>query len=675
MVSIGIENMKRILTKNPKSLIFAQYVDALRLESSTDKQKLDEALQVANKGVEINPGFSTGKLVRGRVLLEKGDLASAKIDFEAVTEQDPFCLTAHKLLIETVGKLSVPFDTEICVKILKSLDPAAIAAQPAAIKVPETPQIASSSAPPSTKAQIALAAALDDIVEEDEKQEIETETRLLKAVNSIIESVVPLSPPVLPDVAPIFNKDLPPVASAEPKPEPEPEPAPEPKSEPEASSSNLDDILKEQLADKPVDNLPDLTGTMDSLLSTAEVHEAPKEVPLDSALEAPLAESHGEINIDSILQEQLADKVETPDLTGDLDALLATAQPAEPAPAPTSEPEPVQHEAAAPNLDDILKEQLADKVETPDLTGDLDALLATAQPAEPAPEPEPVQHESVAPNLDDILKEQLADKVETPDLTGDLDALLATAQPAEPTPEPAPVQHESAAPNLDDILKEQLADKVETPDLTGDLDALLATAQPAEPAPEPAPVQHESTAPNLDDILKEQLADKVETPDLTGDLDALLATAQPAEPTLEPEPVQHESAAPNLDDILKEQLADKVETPDLTGDLDKLLATAQPAEPAAINEDEVELRPYVPKKSAPSIEDIFKEQLADKPVGDIPDLTDDMDMLLATETLAEHYMDQKLPKKAVAVYKELLSRDPNNDELKAKLDIAETQIV
>jgi len=686
MVGAGIENMKRILVKNPKSLIFAQYVDALRLTG--DKQNLDEALQAANKGLLANPDFLAGKLARGRILFEKGDLANAKFDFETVAKQDPFCLAAHKLLIETVEKLSSPFDTNIYANILKTLDPATIAAQPTAIEVAVAQPASTSNAPPPTKAQMALSAALDDIIEEEEKQEMETGTRLLKAVDSIIGSAAPALSS-LPDVEQIFDKEPPPAASAaptpeptpeptleptpepapeptpepalepmpepalepmpepalepmpepalEPMPEPAPEPTPEPASEPSPAPQepNLDDILKEQLADRPVDNLPDLTGTMDSLLSTAVVHEKIEEVPLDSALDAPLAGNHGEINIDSILQEQLADKVETPNLTSDIDALLST----------------------------------------------------TVQPtniAEDEVELKPYVPNNAAPNLDDILKEQLADKVETPDLTGDLDALLSsTVQPSEPEPEPVKTDsHPSPSePNLDDILKEQLANKMETPDLTGDLDALLSTtAQPSEPEPElvktdshPFPPE-----PNLDDILKEQLADKVETPDLTGDLDALLSsTVQPSEP--EPELVKTDShpspPEPNLDDILKEQLADKVETPDLTGDLDALLTSASSSANKEVDEDEVELKPYVPKNEAPNLDDLIKEQLADKLVGDIPDLTSDMDTLLATETLAEHYMAQKLPQKAVTVYKELLSRDPSNDELKAKLDLAETQIV
>jgi len=564
-MGISIENMKRTLVKTPKSLIFAQYVDALRLASSNNEQKLDEALLIANKGVEANPGFLPGKLARGRVLLEKEDLVGAKIDFEAVAKRDPFCVSAHKLLLETAEKLGQPLQTDIYAKILSTLEPGYAA------PVAQTTPSPKTQAAPSPEAQTALSSALDDILEEDEKDEKETETRLLKAVDSIIESA---SLQQLPEATSMFDKEPPPAASELPI---------------ESSATSIDDILKEQLADKPVENLPDLTGDMDTLLAST----------LDTE------------------------------------------------PKPEPEPEPQAAKDSAPQIDDILKEQLADKpVENlPDLTGDMDTLLASTLDTEPKPEPEPEPEPQIAkdsaPQIDDILKEQLADKpVENlPDLTGDMDTLLASTLDTEPKPEPEPEPQaaKDSTPQIDDILKEQLADKpVENlPDLTGDMDTLLASTLDTEPKPEP-----------------------------------------------EPEPQAAKGFAPQIDDILKEQLADKpVENlPDLTGDMDTLLASTLDTEPKPEPEPELQ----VAKNSAPQIDDILKEQLADKPVGNIPDLTGDMDALLVeketltqspTETLAEIYMSQGLPQKATAVYKELLARDPGNDELKAKLDLAETQVI
>jgi len=136
---------------------------------------------------------------------------------------------------------------------------------------------------------------------------------------------------------------------------------------------------------------------------------------------------------------------------------------------------------------------------------------------------------------------------------------------------------------------------------------------------------------------------------------------------------------PEIDDLVKEQLADKPvgKIPDLTGDINSLLATSASSASSS------------PEPKVPEIDDLVKEQLADKPVGKIPDLTGDMDSLLATvkpydaqtgdeiltqnptQTLAELYMDQGLPQKAAAVYRELLAQEPGNEELKRKLALTE----
>jgi hypothetical protein len=141
-------------------------------------------------------------------------------------------------------------------------------------------------------------------------------------------------------------------------------------------------------------------------------------------------------------------------------------------------------------------------------------------------------------------------------------------------------------------------------------------------------------------------------PDLTGDIDSLLASAPDLEPALEPSLAASYSLppasgmlsspdSPDIDAIVKEQLTPKMENlPDLTGDIDSLLASAP----------EPELMPYVPPTSP--------DALTQNP----------------TLTLAELYMDQGLPKKAAAVYKELLIQDPNNADLKTKLALAETQL-
>ena len=413
-----IGNLKKTLAKNPKSLLFAQYAEVLRSASLGDKQKLDEALLVANKGVESNPDFLPGKLARGRILLEKGDLLGARIDFETVAKRDPFCFSAQKLLLETAEKQGQPLQTEIYANILNTFESktqvknSVAEAEKTADLVPftRTPK-----AKPAAAGTASLSAALDNILEDDEKEENETETLIFKTIDNIIDSTTPQPPPQpqppplpLPEATSIFDKE--PVAAA-PLP-----PAP-----------NIDDLVKEQLADKPVGNIPDLTGTIDSLLATS----ASSDSSAPSTSPAPSVPEQSAPNIDDLVKEQLADKPvgNIPDLTGTIDSLLATS-------ASSGSPAPSVSEPSVPNIDDLVKEQLADKPvgNLPDLTGAMDSLLATASKSESEPEPEliPYVPKKVSPPpIDDIIKEQLADKPvgNLPDLTGAMDSLLATVEP------------------------------------------------------------------------------------------------------------------------------------------------------------------------------------------------------------------------------------------------------
>jgi tetratricopeptide (TPR) repeat protein len=621
--SAEIMGLKRIVAKNPKSLAFAWLADLLRVASLGDKQKLDEALLVANKGLEINCNFLPGRLARGRILLEKGDLAGAKSDFEAVAEQDSFCSSGQKLLLETSDKLGQPPKTEIYEKILGILEPgAAVKAKP---KI-ET---------------VGVNAALDDLLSEedntDDKEETEVSGLLLKTFENLVEPSVKQEQPV-PDLVPYS----PPAHKSPP------------------TTPDVDSLIKEQLASK-VEDVPDLTGDIDSLLASAS-DLPPALPPVSGALSPQSTPNIIPPNIDDLVKEQLVSKVENlPDLTGDLDSLLASAPAfiaSEPALPPVSS---TLNSPSPPDIDALINEQLVSKVENlPDLTGDMDSLLASA-PAFLASEPAlpPVSgtlNSPSPPNIDDLVKEQLSSKVENlPDLTGDMDSLLASAPAFEPALEPSlsasyslltsSVQSSPSSPNIDDLVKEQLSSKVENlPDLTSDLDSLLASA-PAFLASEPdlplaSGTLNSPSPPDIDALINEQLSSKVENlPDLTGDMDSLLASA----PAFEPD-----QKSPNIDDLVKEQLASKVEDiPDLTGDIDSLLASM----PAMDSDLEPELVPYVPPASK-------TDSLTQTP----------------TLTLAELYMDQGLPQKAAEVYKELLMQDPNNADLKTRLALAETHI-
>ena len=557
--SAEIMNLKRIVAKNPKSLAYAWLADLLRVD-----KKLDEALLTVNKGLEINSNFLPGRLARGRILLEKGDLAGARADFEAVAEHDSFCSSAQKLYLETSEKLGMPPETEIYQKILGTIEPGVV------VKVRVKPK---------TEQPVGVNAALDDLLSEDDggggsgedKEDTVISDLLMQTFENIFEPGK--KEQSVPDLVPYS----PPASKAQPAPKPQPAP----KSPP--SAPNLDSLIKEQLKSK-VEDVPDLTSDMDSLLASAS--SLP---PVSGALSPP-----NPPNLDSLIKEQLKSKVENvPDLTSDMDSLLSSSSiPASP-PSPPKAP-------SLPDLDALINEQLSSKVENvPDLTGDMDSLLASAP---------------------DVLS-----------ASGTL-----TASPS--------------SPDLDALINEQLSSKMDNiPDLTGDISSLLASPHAYEPALEPSlSASYSLNSPShassidIDALIKEQLASKIDdAPDLTNEINSLLASNTFSIPSAPSAP-----SAPDLDALINEQLSSKVEdVPDLTGDMDSLLASVPHSDA------EPELMPYVPPTQTDA-------QLAHKP----------------TVTLAELYMDQGLPQKAVGVYKELLMQDPNNEDLKARLALAETQM-
>jgi len=665
--SAEIMDLKRIVAKNPKSLAFAWLADLLRVD-----KKLDEALLTVNKGLETNSNFLPGRLARGRILLEKGDLAGARADFEAVAEHDSFCASAQKLFLETSEKLGQPVQSELYQKILGAIEPGVV------VKVKAKTEATG------------VDAALDDLLSEDDdtddKEDVVISDLLLQTFENIFEPNKQEQPP---DLVP-YSPPAPKAQAVAKSPPPAPKAA--------APAPDLDSLINEQLKSK-VEDVPDLTGDIDSLLASASTLP-----PVSGALTPA-----GSPDLDSLINEQLKSKVDSvPDLTSDMDSLLSAAS----APAKASGP---------PDLDSLINEQLKSKVDSvPDLTGDMDSLLSAASAPAKA---------SGSPDLDSLINEQLKSKVDNvPDLTGDMDSLLSSASDVLSA---SGTLTAPSAPDIDSLIEEQLTSRVDNiPDLTGDISSLLSSMP--EPSLEPPlstgyshpaitfpPVSSTPSAPNLDALINEQLKSKVDNvPDLTGDMDSLLASSSISSPST--------PSAPNLDALINEQLKSKVDNvPDLTGDMDSLLASGSISAPSAPNLDALineQLKSKVDNvpdltgdmdsllasnpissPSVPNLDDLINEQLSSK-VEDVPDLTGDIDSLLAgmpasgpdaepelmpyvppsqadssiaqkpTLTLAELYMDQGLPQKAAGVYRELLIKDPNNEDLKAKLALAETQM-
>ncbi len=382
----------------------------------------------------------------------------------------------------------------------------------------------------------------------------------------------------------------------------------------------------------------DLDNAVDDLLNAMS----------GSAPRKPASESAQEPDVHDLLAAA-SPQPEEPNFADDLDALLASAE--APAPAEASAPAPAEASAPAPQAR-----------ENPDLTADLDSLLAgldaeQAQPAtaesalgqpaaspaasEPAPEKEP----DLEMDLDALLASVDAPASPQPtkrsgsgecDACIDLDKLLAPAG-AEATPAPAPEAPASPTPSPDPA-PEPSADQSNPPTgLDAEQDA-AATAEPEQDRP--------STPSTAADHMPEDVAPEA-APDLETDLDALLAVMSPdqdmspapaagdaeeagkidaARPPLEAEALDPEPALP-ADSM--ENLPQAEEAPDLPAvdenpaaeerpesepelDLDKLLRSAMQEEadasatPFAASEgtEQPETEPAV-VADVPAVEDLL----------------------------------------------------------------------
>jgi tetratricopeptide (TPR) repeat protein len=77
----------------PKSHVFAPLADACRKGGL-----VDEAVDIADRGVEENPGYTSGHVVRGKCYYDRGDRKTAMACFERVLDLDPNNLVALKFL-------------------------------------------------------------------------------------------------------------------------------------------------------------------------------------------------------------------------------------------------------------------------------------------------------------------------------------------------------------------------------------------------------------------------------------------------------------------------------------------------------------------------------------------------------------------------------------------------
>ena len=89
----AIQRYEQILLEDPQSRAFAPLAEAHRKAG-----RLDDAINVARAGLELNPGYSGGLVVLGRALYEKGELDNAIEVLQEAVKETPENYLGQKFL-------------------------------------------------------------------------------------------------------------------------------------------------------------------------------------------------------------------------------------------------------------------------------------------------------------------------------------------------------------------------------------------------------------------------------------------------------------------------------------------------------------------------------------------------------------------------------------------------
>lgn len=151
-----IDELRKRLEKEPASRLFAQLAEELRKAGD-----LEESIQVCRAGLEKHANYTSARMTLGRALMDTGDAAGARVEFEAVVKAAPDNILASRLLgecLEGLGDLNgalkrykttlalAPGEKQVLARIeaveagLKGPPPAA---QPVAPAAPQLPVVAS----------------------------------------------------------------------------------------------------------------------------------------------------------------------------------------------------------------------------------------------------------------------------------------------------------------------------------------------------------------------------------------------------------------------------------------------------------------------------------------------------------------------------------------------------
>jgi tetratricopeptide (TPR) repeat protein len=113
-----VERYQLLYEKDPSSKVFAPLAEAYRRMGL-----VEEAIDLASRGVEQHPHFASGRVALGKCYVQTGKYSEAAEQLKAATELSPENLLAHQLLAECFSKLGQSANALNAYKIVLFLNP------------------------------------------------------------------------------------------------------------------------------------------------------------------------------------------------------------------------------------------------------------------------------------------------------------------------------------------------------------------------------------------------------------------------------------------------------------------------------------------------------------------------------------------------------------------------
>jgi tetratricopeptide (TPR) repeat protein len=113
-----VERYQLLYEKDPNSKVFAPLAEAYRRMGL-----LDEAIDLARRGVEQHPNFASGRVALGKCYVQKAMFSEASEQLKVASDLSPENLLAHQLLAECYSRLRRPIEAMAAYKIVLFLNP------------------------------------------------------------------------------------------------------------------------------------------------------------------------------------------------------------------------------------------------------------------------------------------------------------------------------------------------------------------------------------------------------------------------------------------------------------------------------------------------------------------------------------------------------------------------